>query len=262
MPAAPPAIFAPPSAGSPPAAAGAIFLPAAGGGTPAAPGAVFTPPAVADGFLYLTTSFGGNRDLRFRLPEEDGPLAVRYVVPSNGNNPAPFSTSYTLGLLTVNLALAGSPGAAVPATTASQLADAVISSLPFGVDLVIDLAAGSNGSGILGAMAYTALTSTPSLVDPPAIFSPPSSGSAPAAAGGIFTPPDAGTPPDAAGAIFAPPDSETPAAAPGAIFTPPIDGGTPSAPPPIFGMPLNAIYNSNYAPLLNTNDAILTNTDA
>lgn len=261
MPDAPPSIFVPPSAGSPPAAAGAIFEPAAGGTPPDAPGAVFEPPAVADGFLYLTTAFGGNRDLRFRLPEEDGPLAVRYVVPSNGNNPAAFSTSYTLGLLTINLALAGSPGSAVPATTASQLADAVISSLPFGVDLTIDLAAGSNGSGILGAMVSTALTTTPSLVDPPAIFAPPSSGSAPAAAGAIFAPPDAGTPPAAAGAIFAPP-SGTPPAAAGSIFTPPIDGGRPSAPPPIFAMPLNAIYNSNFTPLLNTNDAILTNTDA
>jgi hypothetical protein len=261
MPAAPPAIFAPPSAGSPPAAAGAIFVPAAGGGTPAAPAAVFTPPAVADGFLYLTTSFGGNRDLRFRLPEEDGPLAVRYVVPSNGNNPAPFSTSYSLGLLTVNLALAGSPGAAVPATTASQLADAVISSLPFGVALVIELAAGSTGSGILGAMASSALTTTPSLVVPPAIFAPPSAGSPPAAAGAIFVPAAGGGTPAAPGAVFTPP-SGTPPAAPGAIFTPPLDGGSPSAPPPIFGMPLTALYNTDFTPLLNTNAAILTNTDA
>ena len=83
----------------------------------------------------------------------------------------------------------------------------------------------------------------------------------PAAPPSIFVPPSAGSPPAAAGAIFAPP-SGTPPAAAGSIFTPPIDGGSPSAPPPIFGMPLHAIYNSNYSPLLNTNDAILTNTDA
>lgn len=53
-----------------------------------------------------------------------------------------------------------------------------------------------------------------------------------------------------------------PTAAPAAIFTPPIDGGSPSAPPPIFGMPVSALYNSNYVPLLNTDDTLLTTTDA
>ena len=81
-------------------------------------------------------------------------------------------------------------------------------------------------------------------------------------AGAIFTPPSAGSPPAGAGAIFTPPSAGSPPAAAGAIFAPPIDGGSPSAPPPIFGAPLNALYNSNFAPLLNTNDAILTNTDA
>jgi hypothetical protein len=43
-----------------------------------------------------------------------------------------------------------------------------------------------------------------SLAAPPAIYTPPSAGAPPSAAGAVFVPPSAGSPPSAAGAVFAP----------------------------------------------------------
>jgi hypothetical protein len=49
-------------------------------------------------------------------------------------------------------------------------------------------------------------------------------------------------------------------AAPGAIFTPAATGGDLTPPPPIFGMLVHGLYNTDYAPLRNTDDTLLGGT--
>jgi hypothetical protein len=54
MPAAPPAIYTPPSAGAPPSAAGAVFVPPSAGSPPAAAGAVFEPAPAGKSVLVIS----------------------------------------------------------------------------------------------------------------------------------------------------------------------------------------------------------------
>lgn len=72
--------------------------------------------------------------------------------------------------------------------------------------------------------------------NPPAIYTPPSAGSPPAAAGAVFVPPSAGAPPSAPGAIFTPPSGGAPPSAPPAVKAN-FSAGSPSAPAGIYTPP-------------------------
>lgn len=49
---------------------------------------------------------------------------------------------------------------------------------------------------------------------------------------------------------------------PGAVLPAADTANAPAAPAPVLGMPLTALYNTEWSPLLNTDDTILTGTDA
>lgn len=214
-----------------PASPPSIFVPA-GAGTPAAPPAVFhgRPDIPDDGAWHLVTTLGGNRDIHWKWtgPEQ---ISIVYQVPA-GDNPTPFDADYAAGLLTISLPLTGSPGSAAPSMTANGLIAASISGLPPAGTLTRTLASGSDGSGILGALAETPLQNlTPP--EPPAIFAPAGGGAA-------------GDPPE----IFAP-DGAGSAGSPPGIFVP-ADGSGLGKPPGIFfpsGIPATALRFSTGDPV-------------
>lgn len=229
--AAPPPVFTPPSAGLPPAAAGAVFTPPSAGSPPAAAGAVFTPPSAG--------SPPDAPDGIFTPPASAAPvgMAVTGVSdPSGANGFYPVAGQangkdfYQLGIYRLRSTgtewvLEPDSGLLVYFSSNEDVAT---------IDLVTEWTP-DVGSGPLLVLE--------SVAPSPVIFTPPSAGSPPAAAGAIFTPPSAGSPPSA----------------PGAVFTTPTGGAAPSSPPPIFGMPLNGLYNSDYAPLLNSDSTPLEN---
>jgi hypothetical protein len=75
VPAAPPVVTSPPSAGSPPAAPGAVYTPPAAGSPPAAPGAVFAPGGAVPQWIKITgiTSPAGASTLVLALTDAYGP---------------------------------------------------------------------------------------------------------------------------------------------------------------------------------------------
>jgi hypothetical protein len=282
MPADPPAIFTPPSSGSAPDAPGAVFVPPSGGSAPDAPGAVFVPAAAATPVaVVFADTENPDRDGTYVylglfetvIPvwaRDDGTVAIvsnaldggglAFVQRDNGSGEflwtleecADFgstSPSVLLNHLTATATRAEEPTPADAGEWYDTFAEATAESLTFTEIMV----------AAPGAI-FTPPSSGSAPSAPGAIFTPPSSGSAPDAPGAIFTPPSSGSAPDAPGAIFTPPSSGSAPDAPGEIFSPPIDGGSPSAPPAIFDMPLHPLSNSNNVTLLNTDNEPLANT--
>ena len=172
-PSAPGGVFTPPSAGSAPEEPGGVFTPPSAESAPAEPGGIFSPPTKSDGYLYLTTSLGGNRDITYTLPEAEGPLSIRYIRTA-GNFPYSGAVTLVAGVLTYYLPMSGAPGSAVPTLTADSIMAISLAALRpyFGVRLVRARAVGSDGSGIINAsMAAIPMLPRP-LAPPPAIFTP------------------------------------------------------------------------------------------
>jgi hypothetical protein len=104
-----------------------------------------------DDVFQSATVLGSDRDVVYKIPGNKGPLSVRYVLPA-GSNPVPLTASFSGGVLTFNLGLAGTPGSAVPSTTANDLINLSIGGLfPPGSAPVRYLPVGSPGSGIIAA---------------------------------------------------------------------------------------------------------------
>jgi len=101
----------------------------------------------------LTTAQGSNKDLVFTgvQPMRNQTVRVRYVVA--GTN-TPLSVTVSGGDLTINLA---TNGAGAATSTASQVMAAVKASYTATALITVMLASGSDGTGVVGAMAFTAL---------------------------------------------------------------------------------------------------------
>lgn len=252
MPASPPAIFTPPSAGSPPAAPAAVFTPPMAGGPPAAPGAVFAPPSAGSppgspAEVFTGPSAAGTQEIRIQL----GTFGTFSTPPYNQ-----FYMSWDgQAEITITMgSLAAAGGVMLTASLADEIAanEAVTDRFTVaaeGTEIVLTSTAGpvENFSFTERADPPNAITvedvseEIPALASPAAVFTPPSAGSPPSPPAAVFTPPSAGSPPSSPAAVFTPildggdPDD------PPAVFTPIPDGGPPSNPPPIFGIHEDAV---------------------
>lgn len=233
MPSAPPVIYTPPSAGSPPDAPEDVFTPPSAGSPPDAPEGVFTAPAsaapVGMSVTGITSAWPGNG---------------YYEVGGTANG----KDFYRYGIY--RLQWTGTAWVFVP--DSGMLTYFTSSEDVATPDLVTEWTA-VTGTGPVRVFAG------PEPAVP--VFTPPSAGSPPDEPGGVFTPPSAGDPPDAPGAVFTPPSAGSPPSAPGGVFTPPSAGAAPSAPPPVFGMLVHGLYNTDYSPLRNTDDTLLGGTE-
>lgn len=107
-----------------------------------------------DNFGSLTTAQGSNRDLLYQAVgagTAGNAIRVRYVISGNST---PLTVSVSGNDITVNVAT-DSGGAAT--STANQVKAAVQASTPASALVQVALAPGSDGTGVVQALSFTAL---------------------------------------------------------------------------------------------------------
>ena len=254
MPSAPAAIFVPATGGSPPAAPEDIFVPAGGGGAPDAPGGIFEP-AGSTANVAATGSFTVSESLATGQTAVIGGRTYTSLVPDNGSATAIFADAAGLANVINGLRSGVGPDSNVTAVAVGTVVT-LISRVPGTVGNSITLA--RTGAAI--ARSGATLTGGSGRTAPQDIFVPAGGGGAPSEPQDIFVPAGGGDAPDAPQDIFVPAGGGGSPAAPGAIFTPAATGGDLTPPPPIFGMLVHGLYNTDYAPLRNTDDTLLGGT--
>jgi hypothetical protein len=255
MPSAPLAIFTPATGGSPPFAPRDIFVPAGGGGAPEAPEDIFAP-ASSTANVAATGSFTVSGSLTSGQTAVINGRTYTSLVPDNGSATAIFSDA--AGLATViNGLRAGVGGDSNVSAVAVGNVVTLTARVPGPGGNAITLAR----TGAAVARSGATLSGGSGRTAPQSIFSPAGGGGAPAAPSSIFTPAGGGGSPTAPGGIFTPAGGGGSPSAPSAVFAPFAPNSNLTPPPPIFGMLVRGLYNTNYAPLRNTDDTLLGGTE-